>query len=58
MAGYDRQMMNLLTDMEILEGDIAVQEEEIEQANADLEHAKHEGLFALMICCREVCCSV
>lgn len=42
MEGYDQQMMQLLTDMEILEGDIAAQEDEIEQANADLEHAKYE----------------
>lgn len=42
MEGYDQQMMQLLTDMEILEGDIAQQEDEIEQANADLEYAKFE----------------
>ena len=42
MAQYDSQMMALLTDMEILESDIALQEMEIEQANADLEVAIYE----------------
>lgn len=39
MENYDNQLMMLLTDMEILRSDIATQELEIEQANADLETA-------------------
>lgn len=42
MAAYDNQLMLLLTDMEILKGDIATQEVEIEQANADLALAQEE----------------
>ena len=42
MAQYDSQLMALLTDMEILASDIALQEMEIEQANADLEIAIYE----------------
>ena len=42
MQYYDNQMMQLLTDMEILRGDIETQELEIEQANADLETARME----------------
>lgn len=43
MASYDEQMMILLTDMEILRGDIQTQEMEIEQANADLANAEAEA---------------
>ena len=42
MAGYDEQLMAVLTDMEILQGDMDAQEVEIEQANADLENARLE----------------
>lgn len=42
MAGYDEQLMAVLTDMEILQGDMDTQEVEIEQANADLENARLE----------------
>lgn len=42
MDGYDAQLMSLLTDMEILAGDIADKEAEIVQANADLEQAEYE----------------
>lgn len=42
MNSYDEQLMAVLTDMEILQEDIATQELEIEQANADLENAKIE----------------
>ncbi len=43
MAGYDAQLMTVLTDMEILRGDMETQELEIEQANADLENAQLEA---------------
>ena len=42
MAGYDEQLMAVLMDMEILQGDMDAQEVEIEQANADLENARLE----------------
>lgn len=40
MNAYDNQLMSLLTDMEILKGDMELQEQEIAQANLDLENAK------------------
>ena len=43
MASYDAQLMAVLTDMEILQGDIETQELEIEQANADLANAQMEA---------------
>lgn len=43
MESYDAQLMTILTDMEILQGDMDTQELEIEQANADLENAKLEA---------------
>lgn len=42
METYDEQLMIVLTDMEILKGDIERQTLKIEQANADLETAKLE----------------
>lgn len=42
MNRYDSQLMDLLTDMAILESDIETQEQEIAQANADLETAQSE----------------
>ena len=39
---YDSQLMSLLTDMDVLEQDIANKQDEIDQANADLETAKQQ----------------
>lgn len=43
MAGYDAQLMVVLTDMDILQGDIETQEMEIAQADADLADAQLEA---------------
>lgn len=43
MEGYDAQLMTILTDMEILQGDMETQTLEIEQANADLVNAQLEA---------------
>lgn len=43
MEGYDAQLMTILTDMEILQGDMETQTLEIEQANADLANAQLEA---------------
>ena len=42
MAGYDEQLMVVLTDMELLQSDMELQAQEIAQANADLENATLE----------------
>ena len=42
MAGYDEQLMAVLTDMELLQSDMELQEQEIAQANVDLENATLE----------------
>ena len=39
---YDSQLMSLLTDMDVLEQDIANKQDEIDQANADLETAQQQ----------------
>lgn len=39
---YDFQLMSLLTDMDVLEQDIANKQDEIDQANADLETAQQQ----------------
>ena len=42
MAGYDEQLMVVLTDMELLQSDMELQAQEIAQANVDLENATLE----------------
>ncbi|WP_075680704.1 C40 family peptidase [Roseburia sp. 831b] len=39
---YDSQLMSLLTDMDVLEQDIANKQDEIDHANADLETAQQQ----------------
>ena len=42
MQAYDNQLMALLTDMELLQADIANKEVEIDQAKTDLQVAQME----------------
>lgn len=42
MDAYDDQLMALLTDMDLLENDMDAKQDEIDQANADLEVVPQE----------------